>query len=104
MHSDIALFTIDAEHSRDLDDAIGIARNESGWTVRVAVANPSAYVPIGSDEDLVAEEMKKEEEPSYIKPQKGLDDYYLIEKDGKQPKDVKEDEEINREMDPKRAR
>lgn len=54
MHTDIALFTIDAEHSRDLDDAIGIARNASGWTVRVAIANPSAYVPIGSAEDLVA--------------------------------------------------
>ncbi|KWT65077.1 MULTISPECIES: RNB domain-containing ribonuclease [unclassified Variovorax] len=48
------LFTIDAEHSRDLDDAIGIARNESGWTVRVAIANPSAHVAIGSTEDLEA--------------------------------------------------
>ncbi|OUM00751.1 RNB domain-containing ribonuclease [Variovorax sp. JS1663] len=54
MHTDIALFTIDAEHSRDLDDAIGIARNDSGWTVRVAIANPSAHVVIGSDEDLAA--------------------------------------------------
>jgi ribonuclease R len=54
MHTDIPLFTIDAEHSRDLDDAIGIARSESGWTVRVAIANPSAYIPIGSAEDLAA--------------------------------------------------
>lgn len=54
MQTEIALFTIDAEHSRDLDDAIGIARNESGWTVRVAIANPSAHVPIGSAEDLAA--------------------------------------------------
>ncbi|VTU45004.1 RNB domain-containing ribonuclease [Variovorax sp. RA8] len=54
MDNDIALFTIDAEHSRDLDDAIGIARTDSGWTVRVAIANPSACVAIGGEEDLAA--------------------------------------------------
>lgn len=51
---DTALFTIDEPHSRDLDDAIGVARTDTGWTVRVAIANPSAVVPIGSNEDAHA--------------------------------------------------
>jgi ribonuclease R len=54
MHNDIALFTIDEPHSRDLDDAIGVARTGSGWVVRVAIANPAAAVAIGSAEDLAA--------------------------------------------------
>jgi len=54
MHIEIPLFTIDEPHSRDLDDAIGIAKREAGWTARVAIANPSAYVAIGSAEDLAA--------------------------------------------------
>lgn len=54
MHNDIHLFTIDEPHSRDLDDAIGVARTDTGWTIRVAIANPSAFVAIGSDEDLAA--------------------------------------------------
>ena len=53
-NDDIPLFTIDEPHSRDLDDAIGIARTGGGWAVRVAIANPSAVVAIGSAEDLAA--------------------------------------------------
>lgn len=49
-----ALFTIDEAHSRDLDDAIGVARTDKGWVVRVAIANPSAVVAIGSTEDAQA--------------------------------------------------
>lgn len=49
-----ALFTIDEPHSRDLDDAIGVARTENGWLVRVAIANPSAAVAIGSTDDVRA--------------------------------------------------
>lgn len=54
MHNNIPLFTIDEPHSRDLDDAIGVARTKTGWTVRVAIANPSAVVAIGSAEDQAA--------------------------------------------------
>jgi ribonuclease R len=53
-HDDITLFTIDEPHSRDLDDAVGIARNGSGLAVRIAIANPAALVAIGSSEDLAA--------------------------------------------------
>ncbi|CAN7784272.1 RNB domain-containing ribonuclease [Variovorax sp. LjRoot175] len=54
MHNDIPLFTIDEPHSRDLDDAIGVARSKTGWIVRVAIANPSAAVAMGSAEDQAA--------------------------------------------------
>lgn len=54
MHNDIALFTIDAPHSRDLDDAIGVAPTNAGWIIRIAIANPSAVVAIGGADDLAA--------------------------------------------------
>lgn len=45
-------FTIDGEKTRDMDDALSIvAREQGGWTLSVAIADPTAYV----DEDHAAD-------------------------------------------------
>lgn len=43
--------TIDAKNSKDLDDAIWAKKTETGYTVKVAIANVSSVVPIGSIDD-----------------------------------------------------
>lgn len=51
----IPFFTIDNPSTRDMDDALSIeARPEGGWTLTVAIADPSAYVMPGSEADLEA--------------------------------------------------
>lgn len=48
-------FTIDGETTQDMDDAICInALPDGGWQLKVAVADPSAYISPGSDIDLAA--------------------------------------------------
>jgi ribonuclease R len=47
--------TIDAKQSRDLDDAIWVERDGSGWRVTVSITNVADAVPIGSPEDLAAQ-------------------------------------------------
>ena len=48
-------FTIDGETTQDMDDAISISALENGgWQLRVAVADPSAYIVAGDDTDVAA--------------------------------------------------
>lgn len=51
---DIPFVTIDADSSRDIDDALHVARSGGGYRVRVAIANPTKLVTIGSTEDAQA--------------------------------------------------
>ncbi|MFG6136588.1 exoribonuclease II [Halomonas sp. B23F22_10] len=48
-------FTIDGEKTRDMDDALRIERREGGgWTLNVAIADPTAYIEEGHAADLEA--------------------------------------------------
>lgn len=47
--SALAFVTIDAHSTIDIDDAIYVEANESGWTLHVAIADPSAVIPKGSE-------------------------------------------------------
>ncbi|MCC5884314.1 MAG: exoribonuclease II [Halomonas sp.] len=48
-------FTIDGEKTRDMDDALRIEpREEGGWRLTVAIADPTAYVEEGHAADLEA--------------------------------------------------
>uniref|UniRef100_UPI0040486D99 RNB domain-containing ribonuclease n=1 Tax=Rheinheimera sp. TaxID=1869214 RepID=UPI0040486D99 len=49
-------FTIDSESTQDMDDAISISSTATGWELRVAVADPSAYIEAGSALDQLAAE------------------------------------------------
>ena len=46
--------TIDAENTRDMDDAIYIASNENGWELITAIADPSKQIDINSPLELAA--------------------------------------------------
>lgn len=37
-------FTIDGEKTRDMDDALRVEASDDGWTMTVAIADPTAYV------------------------------------------------------------
>lgn len=50
----LAFFTIDGESTQDMDDAIQISETPDGWRLRVAVADPGAYIPPGSELDKEA--------------------------------------------------
>ncbi|MEA3249980.1 MAG: exoribonuclease II [Pseudomonadota bacterium] len=51
-----AFFTIDAEKTRDMDDALHVEmRPEGGWRLWVAIADPTAYVAEGHAADLEAQ-------------------------------------------------
>ncbi|MBZ0330586.1 exoribonuclease II [Halomonas sp. ANAO-440] len=48
-------FTIDGEKTRDMDDALRIeSREDGGWRLTVAIADPTAYVEEGHAADLEA--------------------------------------------------
>ncbi|MFG6157999.1 exoribonuclease II [Halomonas sp. 1390] len=48
-------FTIDGEKTRDMDDALRIrTREDGGWSLTVAIADPTAYVEEGHAADLEA--------------------------------------------------
>lgn len=50
-----AFFTIDGEKTRDMDDALRIVtREDGGWSLSVAIADPTAYVQEGHAADLEA--------------------------------------------------
>lgn len=50
-----AFFTIDNEKTRDMDDALHVVpRDEGGWRMSVAIADPTAYVEEGHAADLEA--------------------------------------------------
>ncbi|ALM51846.1 exoribonuclease II [Halomonas huangheensis] len=51
----VPFFTIDGEKTRDMDDALSITtREQGGWTLSVAIADPTAYVEEGHAADLEA--------------------------------------------------
>jgi len=55
--NDDLFFTIDGETTQDMDDAICINTLENGdWQLKVAVADPSAYVANGDVTDVAAKE------------------------------------------------
>lgn len=48
-------FTIDSDTTRDMDDALAIhADTDGGWTLKIAIADPTAYVAEGSAADIEA--------------------------------------------------
>lgn len=54
--TEYAFFTIDSESTQDMDDAISISSTATGWELRVAVADPGAYIAAGSALDQLAAE------------------------------------------------
>lgn len=46
--------TIDSPSTRDIDDALHAQSHDDGWQLYVAVADPGAYIPMGSELDLAA--------------------------------------------------
>ncbi|MDO2949168.1 exoribonuclease II [Aeromonas simiae] len=52
--TDVAFFTIDGPKTKDMDDALAIRETEQGWELLVAIADPTAYVPEGSELDKEA--------------------------------------------------
>ncbi|AQQ68001.1 RNAse R [Microbulbifer agarilyticus] len=54
--SELGFVTIDSESTRDMDDAIAITKTDAGWTLHIAVADPSSLIEAGSplDKDALA--------------------------------------------------
>jgi exoribonuclease-2 len=52
----VPFFTIDSSSTQDMDDAIAITQTTTGWQLKVAVADPDAYIPAGSALDQIAAE------------------------------------------------
>ncbi|WP_043315840.1 VacB/RNase II family 3'-5' exoribonuclease [Microbulbifer sp. HZ11] len=52
--SDLGFVTIDAESTRDMDDAIAVTRTENGWKLHIAVADPSSLIEAESPLDKEA--------------------------------------------------
>lgn len=48
---DVPFITIDAESTRDIDDALYAEKTPAGYRVLIAIANPTKLVAIGSTED-----------------------------------------------------
>ncbi|MEX1668702.1 VacB/RNase II family 3'-5' exoribonuclease [Zhongshania guokunii] len=53
---ELPFVTIDAAETRDLDDALWAQGNENGWTLKVAVADPGAFIGPGTPLDLAAKQ------------------------------------------------
>lgn len=49
--SSIPFITIDSKSTKDIDDAISIKNCDSYWELRIAIADPTAYIDIGSELD-----------------------------------------------------
>ncbi|HEY8568996.1 VacB/RNase II family 3'-5' exoribonuclease [Microbulbifer sp.] len=52
--SDLGFVTIDAETTRDMDDALAVTAADNGWTLHIAVADPSSLIESGSPLDKEA--------------------------------------------------
>jgi exoribonuclease-2 len=50
----LPFFTIDGINTQDMDDALYIETTENGWSLTVAISDPSAYVPEESEMDAEA--------------------------------------------------
>src|SRR5690606_8067245 len=46
--------TIDSEHTRDMDDALYLETDDTGWHLKVAIADPSRYIAPGTPLDEAA--------------------------------------------------
>jgi exoribonuclease-2 len=46
--------TIDSSHTQDMDDALYIEKDDSGYVLYVAIADPTGYIAEGSDLDVLA--------------------------------------------------
>ncbi|WP_299592079.1 VacB/RNase II family 3'-5' exoribonuclease [uncultured Microbulbifer sp.] len=57
--SDLGFVTIDAETTRDMDDALAVtdsgSESDKGWTLHIAVADPSSLIDAGSPLDKEAQ-------------------------------------------------
>ncbi|MCW8126399.1 VacB/RNase II family 3'-5' exoribonuclease [Microbulbifer halophilus] len=52
--SEYGFATIDAESTRDMDDALAVSARDGGWTLHIAVADPSSLIEPGSPLDKEA--------------------------------------------------
>lgn len=52
----LPFFTIDGVNTQDMDDALYIEKNSSGWKLTIAISDPSAYVPEESEMDNEAKQ------------------------------------------------
>ena len=52
--SELGFVTIDAETTRDMDDALAVTESGNGWTLHIAVADPSSLIGAGSALDKEA--------------------------------------------------
>ncbi|WP_220721293.1 exoribonuclease II [Agarivorans litoreus] len=49
-------FTIDGENTKDMDDAVSITREAENWKLKVAIADPSAYINSESELEKAAKQ------------------------------------------------
>ncbi|MDB2448919.1 VacB/RNase II family 3'-5' exoribonuclease [bacterium] len=52
--TDLPFVTIDAASTRDMDDALCAEETDAGWLLRIAIADPSAWIEAGSILDQAA--------------------------------------------------
>lgn len=52
--SDVCFVTIDSAHTEDMDDALYIEKNNQGFKLMVAIADPTGYIAEGSHLDQIA--------------------------------------------------
>ncbi|WP_323844699.1 VacB/RNase II family 3'-5' exoribonuclease [Microbulbifer magnicolonia] len=52
--SEFGFATIDAETTRDMDDALAVTARDNGWTLHIAIADPSSLIEEGSPLDKEA--------------------------------------------------
>ncbi|SMB89816.1 exoribonuclease-2 [Pasteurella testudinis DSM 23072] len=52
--TDLDFVTIDAASTQDMDDALYIETSDNGWKLWVAIADPTAYIPLDSQIELDA--------------------------------------------------
>ncbi|WP_444886762.1 VacB/RNase II family 3'-5' exoribonuclease [Microbulbifer sp. JMSA008] len=52
--SELGFATIDAESTRDMDDALAVTTRNEGWTLHIAIADPSSVIETGSPLDKEA--------------------------------------------------
>ncbi len=85
----LAFVTIDAENTRDMDDAIHITKTENGWELITAIADPSKQIDVGSPLELAARERASTvyllgQSITMLPPELSHDTYSLVQ-DKKRP-------------------